>query len=55
MTCTNNNNKKNFHFVIVGTVKGESEDAALEILKSIMKKSEEIEEISEFHIFGKPL
>ena len=41
MTYTNN--KKNFHLVIVGTVKGESKDAALEILKRIMKKSEEIE------------
>lgn len=54
MTYTNNY-KKNFHFVIVGTVKGESKDGALEILKRIMKKSEEIEEISELHIFGKTL
>ena len=42
-----------FHFVIVGTVKGESKEVALEILKTIMKKNEEIKDISELHIFGK--
>jgi hypothetical protein len=46
--------KKDFHFVIVGTVKGESKEVALEILKTIIKKNrEEIKEISELHIFGK--
>ena len=45
----------NFHFVIVGTVKGESKEVALEILRQTMKKSEEIKDISELHIFGKTL
>ena len=40
---------------MVGTVKGESKDDALEILKTIMKKSEEIQEISKLHIFGQTL
>ena len=44
-----------FHFVIIGTVKGESKEVALEILKTIMKKSEEIKEINELNIFGKTL
>jgi hypothetical protein len=44
-----------FHFVIVGTVNGESKEVALEILKTIMKKNEEIKDISELHIFGKTL
>jgi hypothetical protein len=42
-----------FHFVIVGTVKGESKEGALEILKTIIKKNEEIKDISELHILGK--
>jgi hypothetical protein len=46
---------KDFHFVIVGTIKGESKEVALELLKTIMNKSEEIKDISEFHIFGKTL
>ena len=44
-----------FHFVIIGTVKGESKEGALEKLKTIMNKSEEIKEISELQIFGKTL
>jgi hypothetical protein len=44
-----------FHFVIIGTVKGESKEGALENLKTIMNKSEEIKDISELHIFGKTL
>jgi hypothetical protein len=44
-----------FHFVITGTVKGESKEIALEILKSLMKKNEGIKDISELHIFGKTL
>jgi hypothetical protein len=44
-----------FHFVIIGTVKGESKEVALEILKTIMKKSEEIKDINELNIFGKTL
>lgn len=44
--------KKDFHFVMVGTIKGESKEIALENLKTIIKKNEEIKEISELHIFG---
>jgi hypothetical protein len=44
-----------FHFVIIGTVKCESKEIALEILKTIMNKSEEIKDISELNIFGKTL
>jgi hypothetical protein len=47
--------KKDFHFVIVGTVKGESKEVALEILKTMTKNKEEIKEISEFHVFGRTL
>ena len=39
--------KKDFHFVIVGTVKGESKEVALEILKTIINKNEKIKDISE--------
>jgi zona occludens toxin (predicted ATPase) len=44
-----------FHFVLIGTVKGESKEVALEILKTITNKSEEIKDISELKIFGKTL
>jgi hypothetical protein len=44
--------KKDFHFVMVGTIKGESKEIVLENLKTIIKKNEEIKEISELHIFG---
>jgi hypothetical protein len=44
-----------FHFVVIGTVKGESKEAVLEILKTIMNKNEEIKGISELTIFGKTL
>ena len=44
-----------FHFVIIGTVKSESKEVALEILKTIMNKNEEIKDISELNIFGKIL
>jgi hypothetical protein len=44
-----------FHFVIIGTVKGESKEVALEILKAIMNKNEDIKDISELEIFGKTL
>jgi hypothetical protein len=44
-----------FHFVIIGTVKSESKEVALEILKTIMNKNEEIKDISELNIFGKTL
>ena len=58
--CINHNiiSKKtmtDFHFVIIGTVKGESKEVALEILKTIMNKNEEIKDISELNIFGKTL
>ena len=44
-----------FHFVIVGTVKGESKELALEVLKTTLNKNGEIKDISELHIFGKTL
>ena len=44
-----------FHFVMIGTVKAESKEVALDILKTIMNKREEIKDISELHIFGKTL
>ena len=47
--------KKDFHFVIVGTVKGDSKEVALEILKTMIKNTEEIKEISDLNIFGKTL
>jgi hypothetical protein len=40
--------------LIVGTLKGESEEA-LEILKTMIKNTEEIKEISDPNIFGKTL
>ena len=44
-----------FHFVIVGTVKGESKEVSLEILKTMIKNTEEIKERSELNTFGKTL
>ncbi len=44
-----------FHFVIIGTIKGESKDIALENLKTSINKNEEIKDISELKIFGKTL
>jgi hypothetical protein len=44
-----------FPFVVIETVKGESKEVALEILKTIMNKSQEIKDISELKIFGKTL
>jgi hypothetical protein len=44
-----------FHFIIIGTVKGESKEASLEILKTIINKNEKIKDISELKIFGKTL
>jgi hypothetical protein len=44
-----------FHFVIIGTAKGESKDIALENLKTAINKNEEIKDISELKIFGKTL
>ena len=55
MTVFSYHDKEDFHFVIVGTIKGESKEVALEILKTLMKNREEIKEISELHIFGKTL
>ena len=40
---------RDFHFVLFGTVKDESKEAALEILKTIMNKSDEIKDISELN------
>ena len=55
MTAPTYGYKKDFHFVIVGTVKGESKEVSLEILKTMIKNSEEIKGISELNIFGKTL
>ena len=40
-----------FHFVIVGTVKCESREVALEMLNKIINKNEEIKEISGLEFF----
>ena len=42
---------RDFHFVLLGTVKGESKEAALEILRIIMNKSYEIKDISELNFW----
>ena len=55
MTLSSSSYKKNFHFVIVGTIKGESKGVALEVLKTMIKNTEEIKEISDLNIFGKTL
>jgi hypothetical protein len=55
MTVSSYYDKKDFHFVIVGTVKGESKEISLEILKAMIKNTEEIKEISDLNIFGKTL
>lgn len=55
MTVSTYSYKKDFHFVIVGTVKGESKEDALEILKTMIKNTEKIKEISDLNIFGKTL
>jgi hypothetical protein len=44
-----------YHFVIIGTVKCETREFALEMLKKIIDKNEEIKDISELKIFGKTL
>jgi len=45
-------NKKDYHFVIVGTLEDESKEVAFELfLKALMKK-EGIKEVSELHVFG---
>jgi hypothetical protein len=44
-----------FHFVVIGTVKGESKEVALEIIKTVINKNEKIKDISELKIFGKTL
>ena len=55
MTVSSYSYKKDFHFVIVGTVKGESKEVSLDILKTMIKNTEEIKEISDLNIFGKTL
>ena len=55
MTVSSYSYKKDFHFVIIGTLKGESKEGALEILETMIKNTEEIKEISELNIFGKTL
>ena len=55
MTLSSYSYKKDFHFVIIGTLKGESKEVALEILKTMIKNTEEIKEISDLNIFGPKL
>jgi hypothetical protein len=55
MTLSSSSYKKNFHFVIVGTITAESKEISLEILKMMIKNTEEIKEISDLNIFGKTL
>jgi hypothetical protein len=55
MALSSSSYKKDFHFVIVGTIKGESKEISLEILKTMIKNTEKIREISELHVFGKTL
>ena len=40
---------RDFHFVLLGTIKGESKEAALDILKTIMNISDESKDISELN------
>ncbi|HEU4482364.1 MAG TPA: hypothetical protein VFR65_04865 [Nitrososphaeraceae archaeon] len=42
MTLSSSSYKKDFHFVIVGTIKGESKEISLEILKTMIKNTEKI-------------
>ena len=55
MTVSSYSYKKDFHCVIVGTIKGESKEISLEILKTMIKNTEEIKEVSDLNIFGKTL
>ena len=42
-----------FHFVMIGTVKAESKEVALDILKTIMNKREEIKDKVNFTFLEK--
>jgi hypothetical protein len=42
MALSSSSYKKDFHFVIVGTIKGESKEISLEILKTMIKNTEKI-------------
>ena len=55
MTVSSDSYQKDFHFIIVGTLKDESKEVALEILKTMIKNTEKIKEISDLNIFGKTL
>ena len=56
MTLSSYSYKKDLHFVVVvGDLKGDSKEVVLEILKTIIKKSKNIKNISDFNIFGKSL
>ena len=55
MTVSSYSYKIDFHFVVVGTIKGESKEVALEILKTMSKNTESIKEISDLNIFGNTL
>jgi hypothetical protein len=47
--------KKDFNFVIVGTVKGQNKEVSLKILKTMIKNTDESKEVSELYIFEKTL
>ena len=42
MTVSADSYQKHFHFVIIGTLKGESKEDALVILKTMIKNTEKI-------------
>ena len=44
-------NKKNYHFVIVGTLESESTESAFEFLKTLIIKAK-IKDVIELNIFG---
>jgi hypothetical protein len=55
MTVSSDSYQKDFHFVIIGTLKGESKEVALEILKTMIKNTEEIKEISDLYFWENSL
>jgi hypothetical protein len=48
----NNNNKRSFNFVIVGTITHQSRDDALEYIKHLLKKDSKVTDSSIIHVFG---
>ena len=43
-------NKKDYHFVIVGTLEDESKEVAFEFLKALMKKRRERDQVFRKHL-----